>query len=685
MRLTAGWQQQGQTSNKSQTLFMVGDPMQSIYRFRKAEVSLFLQAAQNNLNLPMVQSLTLQQNFRSSPDIVNWVNQAFKHILPMQHDVLSGAIAYTPCTAFKAEQGLVSLNILTEKSAQQEADLMVAIIQAAKTQGKRVGVLARGRPHLKTLMQTLQEQAIPFRALDVLPLHQQPEIIDLLNLTSALLHPVDHIAWASLLRSPLLGLTTHDLFAIFHDQPLSPWQAIQTYATQHTDSAEKNKLQAFIAALKPGLEVVRRIPLRKLVESTWLRLNAPATLNKTQLSHADVFFNLLETLDEGAQVDITLLQQRLKKLYAKPESKPFADQVELLTMHGAKGLQWDTVILCGLGKTPRAKDKDVLVQTETNTHQGKRLLLSPIPQHGKEPTYELIRSFEKQRDELEIARLLYVACTRAERELHMFGEVSDSNQQPKSSSLLARLYQPEDECFGATVTHHAAQTHEVEASIQAKPQRLPVMFSPPSAFASIKTKHHTDDSIKQNIKPEFNWASAQARAVGIALHAAIQRIAEQGLAASNQEELLAFMSNILHQEGISSTYIKQALNRCQQGLKQCFSSARFQWIVSTQHQDAHNEWALTYVDNDICKHVVLDRSFIDETGTRWIVDYKTGWHQEEDLDAWLDQELIRYTVDTPQLPNYVKVLQALEPERNIKSALYFPMMDGWREWESVLG
>ncbi|MDQ6983639.1 MAG: PD-(D/E)XK nuclease family protein, partial [Ghiorsea sp.] len=315
---------------------------------------------------------------------------------------------------------------------------------------------------------------------------------------------------------------------------------------------------------------------------------------------------------------------------------------------------------------------------------GKRLLLSPIPQHGQDPTYELIRSFEKQRDELEIARLLYVACTRAERELHMFGEVSDSNQQPKSSSLLARLYQPEDECFGATETHHTAQTHEDEGSIQAKLQCLPAIFSPPSPFASINTKHHTDDSIKQNIKPEFNWASAQARAVGIALHAAIQRIAEQGLAASNQEELLAFMSNILHQEGISSVYIKQALNRCQQGLKQCFSSARFQWIVSAQHQDAHNEWALTYVDNDICKHVVLDRSFIDEGGTRWIVDYKTGWHQEEDLDVWLDQELIRYTVDTPQLLNYVKVLQALEPDRDIKAALYFPMMDGWREWESVL-
>ncbi|MDQ6988455.1 MAG: hypothetical protein Q9M19_01135, partial [Mariprofundaceae bacterium] len=62
-------------------------------------------------------------------------------------------------------------------------------------------------------------------------------------------------------------------------------------------------------------------------------------------------------------------------------------------------------------------------------------------------------------------------------------------------------------------------------------------------------------------------------------------------------------------------------------------------------------------------------------------DYKTGDHQSGQVDDFLDAELIRYSQETPQLPNYVKALQALEPQRTIKAALYFPMLDGWRVWD----
>ncbi|MDX8380632.1 MAG: UvrD-helicase domain-containing protein [Ghiorsea sp.] len=683
-RLTAGWDESEQT----RTLFMVGDPMQSIYRFRKAEVSLFLQAADNDLPdeqyIPHVTSLKLSQNFRSSPHIVDWVNQAFSQILPMQNDVLSGAIAYTPSHPFKKDDGLVSLNILGEKCDHQEAQLIVGIIKQRTAKGKRVGVLARSRSHLKTLMQTLQDEHIAFRALDVLPLNQQPEIIDLLSLTSSLLHPADHIAWASLLRSPILGLKTQALFDIFNPQPLSAWQAIQQYSQSTTNTSDKLTLERFIAALEPALNAVRRIPLQKLVESTWLRLNTPVTLDKVQLNNADVYFNLLSQMDDGPQVDMPLLKQRLQKMYAKPEIKAHAEQVELLTMHSAKGLQWDTVILCGLGKTPRAKDKDVLVQTETNTHQGKQLLLSPLSQHGADQTYDLIRNFEKQRDALEIARLLYVACTRAETELHMFGEVRGKDELPASSSLLALLWQDNNQCFDAKVEiHPPIEPKSNDKEICSSPQKLPQGFIAPKPHTSIQSEQAKDELLKGATQPEFSWAGAQAKAVGIALHAALQHIAERGLSQwshSCDEELKTLIINTLHHEGLSSAYLDKSLNRCEKGLEICFKSTRFRWILSEQHKDTHYEWPLTYVENGVAKHMVLDYSFIDQDGTRWIVDYKTGSHFD-DVDSFLDQELKRYTEDTPQLPNYVKVLQALEPKKTIKAALYFPMLDGWRVLE----
>ncbi len=683
-RLTAGWSQDGRT------IFMVGDPMQSIYRFRKAEVSLFLKAADNalptNQQLPKVHSLKLHQNFRSSPEIITWVNQMFTHLLPQTDDVLSGAIAYTASTAFKQDKGLVRLNILAEKSEAQEAELMLDVIKKNKAQGKRIGVLARSRNHLHALMQTLQAENIPFRALDVLPLNKQPEVMDLFNLTKALLYPADHIAWASVLRSPILGLKKNTLFDILHDQPLSLWDNIKSYAQTNTDIDEQKILKRFIHAFEAALPKVRRLHLHKLVESTWLQLQAPASLSKTQLMNADMFFKLLQQWEDTTAMDISWLEKRLQKLYAKPEAKLHAEQVELLTMHGAKGLQWDTVILCGLGKTPRAKDKDVLVQTETNTHLGKQLLLSPLPQHGQDQTYDLIRNFEKQRDELEVARLLYVACTRAERELHMFGEVRGENKAPASSSLLARLLQDDESCFDADVVWHEPKQQQTENQPTIITQRLPPHIQSLTPFAAIQPQQQKDILLTTPLKPEFSWASAQAKAVGIALHAALQQIATLGLSQwkeANNDELTALMTHILHREGLSKNHLDKALKRCQQGLDKCFTSKRLQWVLSEDHHDQHSEWALTYTENDVCKHVILDYTFIDEQGTRWIVDYKTGSHFD-DVETFLDQELHRYTVDTPQLPNYVKAMQALEPERNIKAALYFPMLDGWREWQAVV-
>jgi len=686
-RLTAGWE------DDERTLFMVGDPMQSIYRFRKAEVSLFLKASQNELPLPHVTSLKLSQNFRSSPNIVDWVNQAFRHILPAKDDVLAGAITYTSSHAFKDNHGIVALNVFRQRDDELEAEYIIKLITEAAAQGKKVGVLARSRSHLRTLMLQLQEQSIPFRALDMLPLQQQPEIIDLRSLTCALLHPADFVAWAALLRSSSVGLSLNALLAIFGKQPESPWLAVQEYVQQHQD----NRINTFVEVISLAMAKKGRIPLRKLIESTWLGLGVASTLSTTQLANTDAFFELLETVEAEGQhtgsIDITTLDQRLAKLYAKPESKSGSEFVELMTMHGAKGLQWDTVILPGLGKQARAKEKEVLVQTETNTHQGQQLLVAPLPEKAPSKNdggtiYHLIRDFEKQRDALEDARLLYVACTRAECELHMFGHISES-KNPSSSSLMALLWQDLESCYGADILLHDNIDSDQEKQTYKgpkgrTPQRIDPGYVPPKPYPSISATSNKMQTAMPP-KPEFSWASATARAVGIALHAGLQHLAECGIehwSAKQTKREFEIMKNILIHEGISQAYIRNATKRCQQGFQNALESDRAQWILSKQHAEQHNEWALTYVDGDQCKHIILDRSFIDKHGTRWIIDYKTGNHDQDGLDAFLDQELKRYTEETPQLPNYIKALQAFEPEREIKAALYFPMVDGWRVWQS---
>jgi len=694
-RLTAGWLDDGRS------LFMVGDPMQSIYRFRKAEVRLFLKATKNELpehqKLPFVTSLKLQQNFRSSPDIVHWVNRAFSCISPDKNDALAGAIAYAPSEAFKSDQGKVCLHILKQRNDEQEAALILDVIRQARTQDKSIGILARSRSHLKVIMQLLQQENLPFRALDMLALAKQPEIIDLRSLTSALLHPCDSIAWASLLRAPTVGLSLDCLHRIFSPQAASAWQAIQDYANITNDHEEQTRLQTFIQAIAPAIAQHKRIGLRTCLESTWLRLASPAILSKSQLANTDVYFQLIEQLEDEASLDINTLDQRLAKLYAKPETQANAEHIELMTMHGSKGLQWDTVILPGLGKPPRPKDKDVLVQTEVSTNQGQQLLLSPLPQHKnhEEPTkiYNLIRDFEKQRDDLEIARLLYVACTRAESSLHLFGHVQGKEDLPQSSSLLSLLWQDDETCFDAQIILHQSEEQDMQDAQNTPPspmiapqaQCIDVDFKPSAPQASILSSGSKQQLNSPQHQPVFSWAGASAKAVGIALHAALQQLGEVGIenmSSKQQQHIQSTMQAQLLKEGISQAHLSQTLARCQKGLNICLQSDKARWILSDKHQAQHNEWALTYIDNSICKHIILDRSFIDQDGTRWIIDYKTGGHEGAGLDAFLDQELLRYTQETPQLPNYVKALQALEPERTIKAALYFPMVDGWRVWEA---
>jgi len=78
------------------------------------------------------------------------------------------------------------------------------------------------------------------------------------------------------------------------------------------------------------------------------------------------------------------------------------------------------------------------------------------------------------------------------------------------------------------------------------------------------------------------------------------------------------------------------------------------------------------------RHVVIDRSFVDAEGVRWIIDYKTGTHTGGGVEEFLDREQVRYA---PQLEGYASLVGQLE-ERPVRLGLYFPVIPGWRTWSS---
>jgi ATP-dependent exoDNAse (exonuclease V) beta subunit len=181
---------------------------------------------------------------------------------------------------------------------------------------------------------------------------------------------------------------------------------------------------------------------------------------------------------------------------------------------------------------------------------------------------------------------------------------------------------------------------------------------------------------------EFSWAGEAARHVGTVVHRFLQRIADEGLAAWDERGVDALddvLRLALKQEGVPAAERESALARVRQALIGVLGDPRGRWLLSRDHQDASSEHRLAGELNGAFVNVVLDRTFVDQHGVRWIVDYKTGVHEGGDLDAFLDRERARYQ---DQLERYAALLARIE-SRPIRLGLYFPLLKGWREWEAA--
>jgi hypothetical protein len=132
---------------------------------------------------------------------------------------------------------------------------------------------------------------------------------------------------------------------------------------------------------------------------------------------------------------------------------------------------------------------------------------------------------------------------------------------------------------------------------------------------------------------------------------------------------------LLSAEGVAQNDLSEAGGRVEKALLQAISDQRGQWILSNQHTDSHAEYALRGVFQNKLISIVIDRTFIDAQGVRWIIDYKTGTHSGGGLEQFLNQEAERYE---PQLKKYAQMFSELE-DRPTRIALYFPALAAWRE------
>jgi ATP-dependent exoDNAse (exonuclease V) beta subunit len=705
-KLTAGW-----SHGDGRTLFLVGDPMQSIYRFRKAEVSLFIQAFEGRL-FPHIklEPLQLRVNFRSDRPLVEWVNQVFPAVMPERSDPVMGAVSYSDSSTRPnvSNRGGVSIQIFPERDDAEEARQVVEYI-GQRDENERIAILVRSRKHAADILaqlDSLKEQKKRFRyqAIEFNPLADTPLVQDLVSLTLALNQPADRLAWLATLRAPFCGLDLADLDAlaggktdcIILDAVSTAWKDPSPQCG--VSDAGLQRLRRIVPALTESVDRRGRESVRCLLESAWNRLGGPACArNDSELEDAASYFDLIDTLEEqGLPIDRDTLDQRMKNLHARPDA--LADgNLQVMTIYAAKGLQFDTVILPGLNRGTGNDTGKLLHWFELPGED--RIVMSLMrnsadkeKQKHSGDLIQFISSIEKHRQAFEDGRLLYVASTRAVRNLFLLAAIKPSVKdeiKPSAGTLLAELW-PAIQAEQAAHIRAAAMRleealeresptgsarREKEPFVPQLYRRLALDWRLPAPPDAVPVSEA--EMIDANDYIEFRWAGEDARLTGNLVHRLLQLIAESGINAwlnsGGMSSRESWCRGQLASEGVTGGKATRIVRLTATAIENCLASERGRWILEP-HEQSCCEYALTTMTGGQTRSMVLDRTFVDD-GVRWIIDYKTSSHGGGNLEGFLNNEADRYR---DQLQRYRQAV-AINERLPISTALYFPLLDRFLE------
>ena len=584
-RLSSGWE-----SGDGRTLFLVGDPMQSIYRFRKAEVGLFLQVKnQKRLGAVSLEPLALTNNFRSQEALVDWVNQAGAHVCPRYDNSSLGAVSYSPSDAFQptVSQPAFSFHpicvassdersdeqqqqVLEQASQQKVVELCAQALSTYDQSQHPVAILVRARSHLKNVVRELALQNIDCRAVELEPLEARPAVRDLLQIVRALSHMGDRLAWLSVLRSPLIGLRLNTLHQLCSEKALETiphllqQRLLQPNGFVDFAPDEAHRLEQASRLLLDTHNRSGMLPFAAWVERVWYGLGgARVYAHPSDQADAERVLRLLEETAAYGNVVVAEFEQKVEGLYAAPRSAGRA--VEVMTIHKAKGLEFESVILYGLERRPM-NDQAPLIRLE---HSHGQLLLGPVKPRASDehdPVSRFLAARDKQRADYEMNRLLYVAVTRARTQLHIVSELQLSSETelkaPGAGSLLGRLW--------PCITVSAVQP-QVGSPIKQDDGTTRLLKR--VATMQVKQTAWHWPNLNQNA---WQWpeSNTDESAMGVVAHAWLERLGKEGLSdwdAARLESSQSAMRKQLLRAGVAVVQVERAVGDLLHALVQPFT------------------------------------------------------------------------------------------------------------------
>ncbi|MES2213176.1 MAG: UvrD-helicase domain-containing protein [Pseudomonadota bacterium] len=709
------------------TLFLVGDPMQSIYRFRGADVSVFLSVQQEGLNEIKPTVLRLVSNFRSSGRLIGHFNEAFQGIFPQQEDALRGGIPFYASVAQgpgAPEDGVFAYAIPEGRFAKRhEAFEVTRLAMEAIEKGHRTVILGRSRSHLNDIVESLQKLLISFVGHELQTISMLPWVMDFFQFSCALHDAHSRLAWLSVLRAPYIGLSLGELLKLSEPMskgkdraegqragerkegvqalPMTFFEQIrQPERLAHLKEPMQRRLHRLFQIIDKWKAHHQRKPLDEWVYGAWVALGAPQAY---PAGHDQDIQGVLALLRSSyghygffhERHLATQLERRFRTVAASE-----ADTLHVMTIHKAKGLEFDTVILPGLSQSV-LQDDPAWFDWMAHDLNGNRVWLLATADTAATPAYHLIQHARKSSQVNEAKRLLYVACTRAKVQLHLLGAVDAEKLVPSRSNTYWAMLWP---FVGDAATiveeqggHVSHQTTHKTLQVTSNPGVAQYYLDPSWVLpknldeALALTAPMSVDAENAEVQKSGQLLSLTEHKPAALLGTLLHRILEQcsRLSLEHVQKNLVAMSknwpNALIRMGCPRAEALTLSATALQWMQKIPTCSVAQWIFSQQHTQRKAEWVLPDVVQASSpsapgntakgsKIVRLDLSFVDAEQRRWIVDFKT-----QKLDPLQQKAAMN------QLLHYAKILQHFE-QGPVYVGIYAPL-DGtkWQCWIVQVG
>ncbi len=482
-RILSTWLEASTQAGHPAGLFVVGDPKQSIYRFRGAQAGLF-QRVRDRLREQGAHYLTQHCTRRSASPVIHALNACFarlNHSLYFEHEAHNttrpGRVEVLPLAPVEAAASVMRTpcrnpldtpptqnpgKLAHEREAAQLVQGIHAMvghwhIEDAETGQPRparysdIMLLVRKRTHLAIYQETLKAAQIPYASDLGGGLLDGMEIGDLIAQLRSLIDPEDKLARARALRSPIFGATDHDLQQLRLNQ-LALSQPNWWYSLVHMPPVNA-VLTAAAAQLARWRALAIQLPVHDLLDHILheAQLHAryaasvPTLLAQAVHANLDAFLELSLTLSGGRYPSLPRFLDELARLQQHRDEQPdegepqqHEDRVRIHTVHGAKGLESPIVwLLDSGGQKPPGQHYQVLCEWPAEAAR---------PQHFSVlATQELLARWQtdalardQQQAETESLNQQYVAMTRA-RQVLMVSASSDKGAENWHQSILAAL------------------------------------------------------------------------------------------------------------------------------------------------------------------------------------------------------------------------------------------------------